>query len=442
MPDATIAKSIYPQRLFVLAVLALFTAGAAFALRASIATDLRILYLVPIDDIHATRMAGEILGAAFIGFATTLFFSSPLLDVVGMRKMMVIAAACFSGGVGLLLFCDTVADGSEIYWVLWISMLLMGIAWGCVEATINPLITALYPTKKTEKMNILHAWWPAGIVIGGLLALALDGADIGWKTKISLLFIPSVLIIIMAARMTFPMTERAAAGISWADMMKEVYRSPSFLIWIVAMFLAAGSELAPGQFVDLVLTNTVGMRGILLLVYVSAIMFVMRHFAGFIVHKISPVTLMAICSVLTAIGLYALSVASSPVSAFVAATIWAGGVCFLWPTILASVSERYPRGGSFFIGIVATVGALSSTIILPYMGAIYDQAKLDYAGSAEALQTLEGQDLQNALAHAATGTFQTIALLPIILLIILMIIWCFDKKRGVSLDKSAAYEVK
>ena len=46
------------------------------------------------------------------------------------------------------------------------------------------------------------------------------------------------------------------------------------------MFLTASAELAPGSWVDVALTQTVGMPGILVLVYVSAIMFVMRHFAG------------------------------------------------------------------------------------------------------------------------------------------------------------------
>src|SRR3546814_4991630 len=70
-------------------------------------------------------------------------------------------------------------------------------------------------------------------------------------------------------------------------MVGEVFRRPSFFIWFAAMFLTAASELAPGQWIDVALSNRVGMRGILLLVYVNALMFVFRHFAGRLANKIS-----------------------------------------------------------------------------------------------------------------------------------------------------------
>ncbi|MBL4603951.1 MAG: hypothetical protein JKY84_14495, partial [Emcibacteraceae bacterium] len=122
------------------------------------------------------------------------------------------------------------------------------------------------------------------------------------------------------------------------------------------MFLTAASELAPGQWVQVALTHTVGMPGILLLVYVSAIMFVARHFAGAIAHKISPVGLLWFSALFTSIGLYMLSLANSPITGFIAATVWGVGVCFMWPTMLASAAERYPRGGAWAIGLIGSAG--------------------------------------------------------------------------------------
>ena len=92
------------------------------------------------------------------------------------------------------------------------------------------------------------------------------------------------------------------------------------------------------------------MQGILLLVYVSALMFVGRHFAGPIVARISSIGLMFVSCLAAGIGLYLLSMASSPLLAFAAATVWGLGVCWMWPTMLAIVAERYPRGGAMAMG--------------------------------------------------------------------------------------------
>ncbi len=424
------SEDLHVRRLYIIAILALFTAGAAHSLRAGIIGEMQQLYFVPLGALYATQMSGEVLGTAFIGFAVTLFFASPLLDFIGMKRMMILAASSISAGVGLLLVSDIVAEGADTVTVIRIGVLVMGIGWGCIEATINPLVAALYPDQKTGKINALHAWWPGGLIVGGLAALLLATGELGWKVKISLLFLPSIAILLLVRGMIFPATERASAGIPWGDMMKEVFRSPGFIVWMVAILLAAGSELSPGQFVDVVLTETVGMRGIWILVYVSGLMFVMRHFAGALMHKISPVALMFYSSILTIIGLYGLSLANSPLTALAAATVWGTGVCFLWPTILASVSERFPRGGAFFIGLVATAGAASSTFFLPMMGRIFDQAKQEYAGGADAFMQLTAEELHKALVYAASETFQAIAMLPAGLVIIFALIWLWDRSRA------------
>ena len=122
------------------------------------------------------------------------------------------------------------------------------------------------------------------------------------------------------------------------------------------MFLTAASELAPGQWEDVALTRTVGMQGIWLLIYVSGLMFVMRHFAGPISNQFSPVGLLWISSLLASAGLIALSMANSPVTGLLAATLWGTGVCYMWPTMLAAASERFPRGGALLMGLMGTAG--------------------------------------------------------------------------------------
>jgi MFS family permease len=184
----------------------------------------------------------------------------------------------------------------------------------------------------------------------------------------------------MVASSTFPVTERVAAGVSYGGMFAELVKRPLFWVFWVCMFLTAAAELAPGQWVNISLSNIVGMQGILLLVYVSALMFVMRHFAGPIVARISSVGLMFVSCLFAGVGLYLLSLANTPALAFAAATVWGIGVCYLWPTMLAIVAERFPRGGAMAMGLMGFAGGMSIQFVLPRMGAIFDAAKAQAAG--------------------------------------------------------------
>src|SRR6185436_3229466 len=199
----------------------------------------------------------------------------------------------------------------------------------------------------------------------------------------------------------FPPTERAAAGISVGQMFREPL-NPIFLVLFLSMFLTAASELAPGQWVDLALSRTVHMPGILLLVYVSALMFVMRHFAGPLVHRLSPIGLLWVSCLMASAGLYALSIANSPVTGLLAATVWGTGVCYMWPTMLATASERFPRGGALLMGLMGTAGTLSIRFVLPIMGSIYDAKKIEVAGGEAAFGALQpGPELERVLGIAA-----------------------------------------
>src|SRR5579863_4432116 len=72
------------QRLFLVSLLALFTAGLAASLRADIAGDLQRIFFDPVDRAHSAEMIGAILGVPFLGFAFTIAIGSPLLDAIGM----------------------------------------------------------------------------------------------------------------------------------------------------------------------------------------------------------------------------------------------------------------------------------------------------------------------------------------------------------------------
>jgi fucose permease len=295
---------------------------------------------------------------------------------------------------------------------------------------MNPLIASLYTDRKTAKLNAAHAWWPGGVVIGGLLGVGFSQADLGWQAKLMVCVLPAIVTVILCIGVKFPPTERAAAGVSAGEMFRELL-NPLFFILFCSMFLTAASELAPGQWVDLALSRTVHMQGILLLVYVNGLMFVMRHFAGPLGRKISPIGVLWFSCLGAALGLLALSVADSPVLGLLAATLWGTGVCYMWPTMLATASERFPRGGALLMGMMGTAGTLSIYFVLPKLGAIFDAKKIEAAGGAAAFNALPpGPELERVLGIAAQTSFRDVAILPAILLIVFAAIWLYDRSKG------------
>ncbi len=236
-------------------------------------------------------------------------------------------------------------------------------------------------------------------------------------------------MLVLSINTVFPSTEREANGVSMGDMLREVIKRPSFFIWFAAMFLTAASELAPGQWIDFALTEKVGFRGILLLIYVAGLMFVMRHFAGPLSHRLSNTGLLWFSSLFAAAGLYLLSIADGAVSALIGATVWGIGVCFMWPTMLASVAERYPRGGSWLIGLLGSAGALSIYFVLPKLGALYDTAKIELAGGQAQLATLSTEALREIENMAASESFATVALVPVVLLVFFAVLWFSERGK-------------
>jgi MFS family permease len=417
------------RKLFLICVLSCTTNSISFSLRTSIASDIQTTLFDPIDPIHSASMLGSALGIAFLGFAFTVAFGSSLLDFLGMRRILTLCSLSFIVGTLLTIFADSIAHGPGVYNVVWLGMLLSGVGWGCSEAVINPLTTTLYPNDKTHRLNVLHAWWPGGIIIGGLVGLGIGALDMSWRVKFAVVLLPSIAILVLLLGSKFPKTERAAAGIPAREMFKEALR-PSFLIWFFAMFLTAAAELAPGQWVDMALTRTVHIKGIWLLIYVSGLMFVMRHFAGTVVHKLSSVGLLWCSCLLASLGLFALSVANSPAMGFLAATVWGVGVCYMWPTMLAAASERFPRGGAFLMGLIGFAGCLSIYFVLPEMGGIFDAAKIKAAGGEEAFKLLTGDALNDVLVQASTASFRVVAVLPALLLFVFGAVWLSDRAKG------------
>ncbi len=308
---------------------------------------------------------GGITGGGLVGFGVIIILSSFIAESVGYSKLMKFAFAThfLSAVVTLAAPAVFAAMGKDAtFWTLFVGMFLFAIGNGVCEAVVNPLVATLFPNNKTHYLNILHAGWPAGLILGGVAAIFLAG-NVTWQIQISLFLVPVVIYGFMIFGEKMPATEANEAGISFGQIMMQ-FVSPVllFLLVIHAMvgYVELGTDSWIARITGSILNETTGRW---LFVYTSALMFALRFVAGPIVHKISPLGLLLASSVLAAIGLYVLGGVSSTIAALAALTIYGLGKTFFWPTMLAVVSERFPKGGAVTLGVVGGVGMLSAGLL-------------------------------------------------------------------------------
>lgn len=403
-------------RLFVACIISLVAAAIGFVVRAFLITEWGVTF-----NLSETQI-GSIQGAGLYPQALSIILFSLIIDRVGYGRIM-----AFAWIAHVLSAIITMTASS--YAGLYLGTFVFALANGAVEAVINPVTATLYPQSKTHHLNILHAGWPGGLVIGGLLAIALGSAGGGhsWRWKVALYLIPTAIYGFMLLGQRFPVQERVAAGISYPEMLREFgwagclivslfvayaideilrvfgmhlnapaiaviallptaffalrlrsFGRPMFIFLLLVMILLATTELGTDSWIAALMTPVLRESGAnagnWVLIYTSAIMFALRFCAGPIVHRISPLGLLAVCAAIASTGLFWLAHAgSAPLIVFLAATCYGLGKTFFWPTTLGVVSEQFPRGGALTLSAIAGVGLIAVGVLgNPLLGTIQD----------------------------------------------------------------------
>ena len=394
------------DRLFLGSCVALIATSVAFATVGAIMLALKAEFVLD------NAQVGWIGGAALWGFAVSQLVFAPLADTLGMRALLRLSFLGHLLGTLVMIF----ATG---FWTLFLGALIIAMANGLVEAACNPLVATLVPGDKTVKLNRFHVWFPGGVVIGGLAAFALDSAGItSWQLKLALILIPTVAYGVLLLGQRFPETEGVQAGVGMGEMFRAALATPFMWVMLIAMAMTASVELGPNRWVPAVL-EAGGMAGILVLVWINGLMAVLRFRAGAVIKQLSPTGILLASSIVAGVGLTWLSYTEGGWATFAAATVFAVGVCYFWPTMLGVVSERVPRSGALGLGLMGAVGmATVGLVTSPAMGRIAD----DYANerlpaaqtvaflgtTAEALEGADDPD-QVTARQAAQGVVEAFA---------------------------------
>ncbi|MBL9163520.1 MAG: MFS transporter [Planctomycetaceae bacterium] len=415
------------RRLFLGCFIALVATAFGFAVRGAVLSDWALQFGL------SEEQKGILNGVGLAPFAISIILLSLVIDRIGYGWIMAVAFTGHFASSLLTIFAPN-------YQTLYIATFIFGLANGAVEAVINPVVATIYRNNKTHWLNVLHAGWPGGLVLGGLLSIAVffGGTQLGdklpghlWQWQMGLLLPPIIAYGLLLLGQNFPQQERVEAGVSYRSMLEEFgwasayivsflilmgisqfvsifaepgsaplltpkaglvwaiapavlfgvfihsFGRPMFVFLLVVMMLLATTELGTDGWIQDIMGSTLRdpVKGTMFLVYTSAIMFVLRFFAGPIVHRISPLGLLAVCAALATVGLYWLGHAGEAVFMLIlAATVYAFGKTFFWPTTLGVVSEQYPKGGALLLNAISGVGMIfAGTIGSPAIGTVQDR---------------------------------------------------------------------
>lgn len=457
------------KRLLWAGFMAILAAGVGFAIRGGILDNWAGEFGFTNTEL------GAIGGAGFTGFCFGIFIGGLVVDKIGYGKL-VVAAFVFHFLSAVVTFLPSAAGpdateaaiaaakASAFNFLFW-GTFLFAVANGTLEAVANPLVATLFPTKRTHYLNILHASWPAGLVLGSAMGWVLDDqVGMPWKYQLALFLIPTVIYGFMFLGQSFPKSEASEKGLSLAEMFKDIgILGGAVAGFMLALFFASvlgpmmdpaegapigtyigyglgfialaavavltkfslGSVLLFVLFITHALVGAVELgtdgwiqnitgnilssgEGKMLFVFTSTVMFLLRFCAHFIEEKLglSPIGILLVCSVLGCVGLNMASGINGIGYAFGALGVYAIGKTFFWPTMLAVVGDRFPRTGAVAMSLMGGIGMMSAGLI-GSQGLGFAKDKF----SGEALQTANADayaeykaaDPSSFLGLSATG---------------------------------------
>ena len=407
------------KRLLWAGFFAILAAGVGFAIRGGIFGDW-------VKAFNFTGLEiGLVNGAGFTGFCFGIIIGGLIVDKVGYGKL-VAAAFIFHVVSALIAFGAMPGMTTKTAFVyLWLGTFLFAVANGTLEAVANPLVATLFPNNRTHYLNILHASWPAGMVLGGLLHNAL--ATVNWKIQLALFLIPAVFYGALFFGQKFPKSEASEKGLGLGEMLRDVgvigaavvgffiflffkdglgpllagftgndalFQGKTWMyvsiaigavVWLAfsgASRWTVGAPLLCILFITHALVGAVELgtdgwiqniegailkpsQATWLFIFTSALMFALRFCANFIEKNIglSPVGILLVCASLACVGLNLVSGITAFGGALGALAVYAVGKTFFWPTMLAVASDRFPRCGAVAISIMGGLGMMSAGLV-------------------------------------------------------------------------------
>jgi predicted MFS family arabinose efflux permease len=397
--------TINKNRLFLGSCFALITTAFAFGIRAGIMNDLAKNFSMSDTELGWIQFMGT------FGFPIATLIGGPLYNSLGPKRLGYIAFVSHLIGITFSIL-------STSFMPLFISTFFVSFGNGMVEAAFNPMIANMYDENKTTMLNRFHVWFPGGIAIGAVIALLFTKMEISWQVKLAVMYIPTFIYGALFWGQKFP---EASGSLSTSNVenIKAIFSSPLFWFMLVCMTLTASTELGTQGWVERILGKS-GAEPLLILAFVTGLMALGRLFAGPIIHRLNITGVLLASAIISAVAIFMMSQATGGM-VYVAAVLFAVGVCYFWPNMISFIAVYQPKTGALGMSLIGGVGMVGISIFNPIIGGWLDSERIkakDLGLVGDAAELAAGQ-----------ATLANIAILPVILTIAFAILY-FVRRKG------------
>ena len=205
------------QRLLWGGFMAILAAGIGFSIRGGFLDNWGAEF-----GFTATEL-GDISGAGFTGFCFCIIIGGVICDKIGYGKLVIAAFGLHLLSAVVIFAAVPTMDKATVRMLLTLGSFIFAYANGTLEAVANPLVATLFFHNRTHYLNILHASWPAGLVVGSASGWILDDVfKVYWKYQFALFLVPTALYGIMFFAQHFPKSEASQKGLKFGEMLKDV----------------------------------------------------------------------------------------------------------------------------------------------------------------------------------------------------------------------------
>lgn len=331
-----------------MALLSLAHAAPATALTA-IGQDLGL------DD----SQKGFLLGTVFAGMSTAVLAAGALADRWGFRLLLAVGAALLSSGLAVMASAGGLGQALAGAFVL-------GLGAGTGDALVTPIACAMYADRRTRATNLLHSFYPIGLVLTVTTVLWLMSA--GWSWRWTFAFLAAGPVPYVVAVLVVPLPTQTHEG---PDRLRarRVIRHGAFWLLLAAILLAGVAEIGPSAWLPAFVEQATGgtrQAGGLGLVFFGLTMAAGRLGTSALVGWLGPrrmfiagAALSAACLLLSA---YCAAVLQSSLLTVGALTVLGLGVAGMWPTIVGCAGDKYPRAGASMYSLLAATGNFGGVI--------------------------------------------------------------------------------
>lgn len=312
---------------------------------------------------------GIVLSAGSLGYLASSFISGILLHKLGPRRVIVMGLALQF--LGLLFFASTpfVLLNLLLY-------LMIGCGQGGAEVVVNFSVVRMEIGGQSRLMNLMHAAFSVGAVVGPYLVIMLMRAELGWQMIYRIMGFVSLIV---AGIFWFLPFSRLTDGAQKADRqvkVKNLIGSPVLILSFLILLIYVGSELGVSNWVSEYYVKYFGSSANTGAFMVS--IFWMGLLAGRLgasfFYKGSRPEIVALglaitCTVSLTFALFM----KSPIVAGIGFCLAGLGYSAIYPLMMALVGRYFSDAQGAAVGFAATGGGIGS-FVFPFIMSTLAQA--------------------------------------------------------------------